>query len=224
MIGPKEQTVRDGIDPREEYTRGEQLLLRAKLAEARAEDLQAEVERLKVEVRTAAGERDESSAELKRWKDAHKTAVARRYEMQAYVERLRGILKAVVDWSEDDPEDGGAPWSCRVCGETGIEDLHDERCPVGMADDALARDPDPIYPLAVRRVVAWDGGGGLTEDIESAYIDAAVAIVDGDSDSAVRMDRRLWHLSSPEYDAARDRVIDRLARYKRHRDESAGYR
>lgn len=183
MIGPKEQTVRDGIDPREEYTSGEQLLLRAKLAEARAEDLQADVE------------------------------------------RLRGILKAVADWSEDDSEDGGAPWSCRVCGETGdLQDLHDERCPVRMAADALAREPDPSHTPAVRRVVAWDGGDGLTEDIESAYIDAAVAIVDGDSDSAGRMHRRWWHLSNPEYDAARDRVIDRLARYKRHRDESAGYR
>ena len=44
--GTHEQLVRDGIDPREDYTEGERLLLRAALAEAQVLDLRAEVERL----------------------------------------------------------------------------------------------------------------------------------------------------------------------------------
>ena len=45
--GPNEQRVRDGIDPREEYTEGEHLLLRAQIAEAQVLDLRADVERLR---------------------------------------------------------------------------------------------------------------------------------------------------------------------------------
>lgn len=56
MMGPSEQRVRGGIDPREDYTDGERQLLRARLAEARADDMSAEVERLRAAISVSDSE------------------------------------------------------------------------------------------------------------------------------------------------------------------------
>ena len=53
-MGPREKAVRDAIDQREDYTDTERRILRAQIAEARAEDLQTELDSLRSAASSAA--------------------------------------------------------------------------------------------------------------------------------------------------------------------------
>lgn len=93
-----------------------------------------------------------------------------------------------------------------------------------MLSEGYAGKVDPNHIPAVRRVVAYDGGDGLVEDIDVAYLDRAIAITSDHSESSRRMHRRMWHMSNTECDAATTLIQNRLASLLRHWDEKAGYR
>lgn len=128
----------------------------------------------------------------------------------------------------------------RAMWETACKERDDARC---EAEDAVRyiderhehhpwskvpllwlRKSNPDHVPAVRRVVAYDGGDGLVEDIDVAYLDRAIAIMCDHSESSRRMHRRMWHMSNAECDAATALIQERLASYLRHRDEKAGRR
>ena len=124
----------------------------------------------------------------------------------------------------------GTPSPCGCPTHWSVYD--DEECEVAFTHDdedrsctvCPPREPDPAHTPAVRRVVAYDGGDGLVEDIDVAYLDRAIAIMCDHSESSRRMHRRMWHMSNAECDAATALIQDRLASYLRHRDEKAGHR